>query len=485
MALVTGRDAGLDTESADAEALFKEAKRRERHRWMLVGAAFAVVLLAATTLIVVSGGSTRPTPTHTTGLHKAKPIVNATAFAHHGLLAFVSHGELWVLDGFNGSLRQVKSSGADAVDPTFSADGKWLAYLVEPYASSLNAPPGQLWIARSNGTDAHPVKQLGEASELSWSPRNDVLAAVENPLNGAVPATAANAPPSAIWLASPTGRAHVLAGSLHAMNFVWSPDGREIAFAGYYQFGSLDVVSAAGGTPLVWFLAPYNPGYPDAYNPTIPTEWLLSGGILFWIDPDDSASIEADGLKLYEVRSPGGQAITLGTTLTSTGSLTADVNGHFAIVSGGNRYAWQTKEVEICANTSATCMPVPAPTSDVTFDPSWSPNGSTLAFIEAPSLSFGTVSQQAVESWYAEHSLWIVGAGSGQPTSVGGTSGASVPVWSANGKSLLYEANDGLWLVPALAKHPVEIATPLFPVDQWPSYYAQVDWTGQFNWWSS
>ena len=484
--LVTGRGAHLDDEQIDAEALFKEAKRRERRRRVLIGAAVAIVLIAAaTTLIVVTGGSTRPAQKQTTGFHKDKPIVNASAFAHRGLLAFVSHGELWVLDGFNGSLRQVRSSGADPVDPTFSADGKWLAYLVEPYASALNAPPSQLWIARSNGTDAHLVKQLGQASELSWSPTNDVLAAVETPLNTAVPATAFNAPPSAIWLMSPTGSAYMLAGSLHATNFVWSPDGREIAFAGSYQFGSLDVVSAGGGSPVVWFQAPYNPAYPDSYNPTIPTEWLLSGAIVFWIDPDDSVSIEADGLKLYEVRSAGGQAITLGATLTSAGSLTADVNGHFAIVSGGNRYAWQTKTVEICADTSATCMPVPEPASDVTLDPSWSPNGSALAFIEAPSLSFGAIDQQAVENWYAEHSLWIVHVGGGQPTQVGGASGASVPVWAANGKSLLYEANDGLWLVPALAKHPVEIASPLFPVDQWPSYYAQVDWTGQFDWWSS
>ncbi len=482
--LVTGPAAGLDDQSTDAEALFKEAKRRERRRRLFIGAVLAVVLIAATTLIVVTGGSTRP-PKAATGLAKSRPIVNASAFAHHGLLAFVSHGELWVLDGSNGSLRQVDTIGADAVDPTFSADGKWLAFLVEPYASALNAPPSQLWIARSNGTDAHLVKQMGEASELAWSPTSDVLAAVETPTNTAVPATAANAPPSSIWLVSPTGDAHMLAGSSHATNFVWSPDGREIAFAGSYQFGSLDVVSAGGGTPLVWFQAPYNPTYPDSYNPTIPTEWLSGGGILFWIDPDDSVSIEADGLTLYEIRSPGGQAITVGATLTSAGSLTADVNGHFAIVSGGNRYAWQTKEVEICADSSATCRRVPAPTSDVTLDPSWSPNGSALAFIEAPSLSFGAIDQQAVENWSAKHSLWIVHVGGGQPAQVEGASGASAPVWAADGQSLLYEANDGLWLVPALAEHPVEIASPLFPADQWPSYYAQVDWTGQFDWWSS
>jgi dipeptidyl aminopeptidase/acylaminoacyl peptidase len=474
----------LDDKSTDAEALFKEAKRRERRRRLFIGlgAAIAIVLIVSTTLFVVTGVSTRPSPREATGLAKERPVVSRSAFAHHGLLAFVSRGKLWVLDGSNGSLRRVKATQSGAVDPIFSADGKWLAFLVTSYAGAQN--PNQLWIARSNGTDAHLVKHLGQVSQVSWSPTNDVLAAVENPINTAVPPTAADAPPSSIWLVSPTGKARMLGGSSRAANFVWSPDGQEIAFAGYYQFGSLEVLPVAGGTPAVWFQSPYNPTYPDAYNPAIPAEWLTKGGILFWIDLDDSSSVEEDGLQLYEIHSAAGQAISLGTTLTSVGSLTADVNGHFAIVSGGSRYAWQTKQVEICADISATCVPVPVPTSDVTLDPSWSPSGSTLAFIEAPSLGFETFGQQAVEHWSADHSLWVVQAGDGQPTQVEGASGASAPVWAVNGKSILYEANDGLWIVPALGKHPVEIASPLFPANQWPNYYAQVNWSGQFDWWS-
>jgi len=408
--LVTGPGADLDYEQTEAKALFREAKRRERHRRLAigVGAVLAIVVIGSATFFVVTGGSTRPSPKDATGLAEEKPIVNARGFAHHGLLAFVSRGTLWVLDGSNDSLRQVNASNAEAVDPTFSADGKWLAFLVESYAGTQN--PSQIWIARSNGTDAHVVKRLGQVSELSWSPTNDVLAAVETPLNTAVPATAANAPPSSIWLVSPTKKAHLLAGSSHAANFVWSPDGREIAFAGYYQFGSLDVVPVAGGTPAVWFQAPYNPNYPDAYNPAIPAEWLTKGGILFWIDPDNSSSVEADGLQLYEIHSAGDQTITLGTTLTSVGSLTTDVNGYFAIVSGGSRYAWQTKQVEICADISAICVPVPAPTSDVTLNPSWSPSDSALASLRHPAWA-----SKSSTSKLSSTGLWSIHCGSFMP----------------------------------------------------------------------
>lgn len=62
--------------------------------------------------------------------------------------------------------------------------------------------------------------------------------------------------------------------------------------------------------------------------------------------------------------------------------------------------------------------------------------------------------------------------------------GAAVPAWSADGKSLLYIARDGIWLLPRLAGPPMRIATPLFPPGNWPSYYGQVDWAAQYAWWS-
>ncbi len=63
--------------------------------------------------------------------------------------------------------------------------------------------------------------------------------------------------------------------------------------------------------------------------------------------------------------------------------------------------------------------------------------------------------------------------------------GASVPAWSADGKSLLYVAQDAVWLLPRLNGQSVRIAGPLFPPGHWPlSYYGQLGWSGQFAWWS-
>jgi hypothetical protein len=63
--------------------------------------------------------------------------------------------------------------------------------------------------------------------------------------------------------------------------------------------------------------------------------------------------------------------------------------------------------------------------------------------------------------------------------------GASAPIWSADGQSLLYVARDALWLLRRLDGQPVKVTGALFPPRSWPAYYGQVDWTSQFAWWSA
>jgi hypothetical protein len=87
-----------------------------------------------------------------------------------------------------------------------------------------------------------------------------------------------------------------------------------------------------------------------------------------------------------------------------------------------------------------------------------------------------------VAGWYVTHTQWTLRTPSHVAHQIPGTKGATAPVWSSDGTSLVYEAGDALWLVPALSGKPVKVASPLFPVISWPTYYGQVDWTGQFAW---
>lgn len=70
----------------------------------------------------------------------------------------------------------------------------------------------------------------------------------------------------------------------------------------------------------------------------------------------------------------------------------------------------------------------------------------------------------------------------GRVRSLPSAHGATALTVSKNGESLLYVRNDALWLLPRLDGTPVRIAAPLFPLHNWPQYYAQIDWSYQFAW---
>jgi Tol biopolymer transport system component len=399
-------------------------------------------------------------------------LVNAKAFTDEGDLAFVSRHALWVLDGSNGSLREVAATGA--IDPVFSSDGRWLAYVTTGPpprdGNVVTPPPSQLFIARSDGTAAHAVRGLAKASALAWSPTGDLLAVLNS----------GNDP--GVTIVTPQGSARTIAGTAHASAFVWSPDGRQIAFAGWYQYGALMSVSVNGGSPVLWQAEHDNPAYPKSYDPAIPAKWLPDDeGILFWIDEDDSASIAADGLPLYLVRHAGGNARSLATTLVDPSVITASSNGAFAIDAGANRYLTMTKTVERCTAVTATCTKVSVPSGQVSIDPNLSASGKELVYAEGPSADIN-FSQANVVKWYSKLSLWTIGSVSKVPVELSGSDGGSVSSWSADGKRLLYQADDALWLLRTASTRPVKIASPLFPTDDWPNYYVQINWSDQFAW---
>ena len=118
----------------------------------------------------------------------------------------------------------------------------------------------------------------------------------------------------------------------------------------------------------------------------------------------------------------------------------------------------------------------------LSFDPAFSPAGGTLAFVEAPSSDVANIGQASVHHWYATHSLWVLRAGGSTPARIADTAGAAAPVWSSDGRSLLYVANDSLWLLPTLSSRPVRVTAPLFKANVWPGYYGEVGWSSQFAW---
>ena len=212
------------------------------------------------------------------------PFVNVRAFRRDGELAFVSRGSLWVLDGAAGSLRKVASTSdtthaAGNVDlggipahtalvpgsPTFSHDGRWLAYLV-PHAAGGTF--SQLWIANGNGTAPHAVRGVAVDQLVGWSATSDVLAVTSNTQTARMPVphgtTGRLRRESAVEVVTPTGATRRLLAvpatrrGPRIYDAVWSPSGQAIAVATYEGFPSalttIRTYPIAGGAPTTWLV---------------------------------------------------------------------------------------------------------------------------------------------------------------------------------------------------------------------------------------
>jgi len=354
-----------------------------------------------------------------------------------------------------------------ASDPQFSPNGRWLAYTV---AGS------RLWVARADGTAPKPVgstapKPASYGGRGDWLPDGRLVAAEH------------------LWRVSAAGTL-VRAGAIPAELAAWAPDGTAYAFTSERRTSS----HGRAWTSIERLSISRSLGGPRRTLMTIPVSFTprsgLSGGlfdgvyvlphnegVLFKLDPGGSDA--ADGLDLLDA-APGHRPHDLGATLGIP--LTLGSPGRFAIGSGGNRYAWQTKQVEVCDAATVRCSAVATARGYLSFDPAFSAATGALAFVQAPSSNAANIGQASVHRWYATHLLWVLRRGRSRPVAIAATAGAAAPVWSADGRSLLYVADDSLWLLPALSSKPVRVTAPLFEANVWPGYYGEVGWSSQFAW---
>jgi dipeptidyl aminopeptidase/acylaminoacyl peptidase len=444
----------------DPELLIEEARtrgRRRRRRTAVV--AVLIIGLGAAAFSVIRLGTTSSGP-----VAQSTPVglfVNERALAGHGLLAFVSRGSLFVFDGENRKLTRVTAPGVPAGDPRFSPDG-WLIY---------RSGTTQVGLARGDGSSSHTIG----AGAASWLPNGELLFG-----NG-------------VYRIGSNGRP-IRVADVVRQPVAWSSDGDRYAFVrrsithdkngAFHGVERLQVASSISGTRITWLAHPFSftprsgfVGYAVNGVVVLPDQQ----GLLYWVDPLQSASLAADGTSVYELRSPGSRPVTLAVTVGDNISIGSA--GKLALGAGGNRYAWTGKTVETCSPSTGQCKPLPTQPGVLSIDPAWAPDGHTLAFVEAaPESTSLAFTQPILARWYATHSLWLLHAGSTRPTKVAGTQGASSPTWSADGKSLLYVSGDALWLIPQQGASPEKVVAPLFPKHNWPSYYGQINWANQFAW---
>jgi hypothetical protein len=418
------------------------------------------------------------------------PTVNVRAFLHHGRLAFVSGTTLWVLDGNTAKLRELPTSGGGptSVQPMFSSDGKWLAYLEQRRNAVTDQQSARLWIAHADGTDAHVVPHVDVFSLFGWSPKSDVLAVATGPIRTKHPCPCYS--PTTLRLVSPDGQTRTLARTSWLYGASWSPNGQEIAVAAIsYPVSKIVVYPVAGGPGTTWLQLRTRQRLNGMNDVLIEIAgWWRTLGIGFWVFGDGMVH-NNDETPLDLIAAPDAKPRVLAQTLSDgTTEVTSATNrGQLAVVAdishgnNGGRVFWDKKQVQLC-NPASACRPLIDRGSKVTVDPAWSPNGSTLAFIEAPDYTSAGWRQPFMHRWYAQHELLLYDAATQKIRVKSSAAGASVPAWSADGKALLYVADDALWMLASTTSQPVKIATPLFTQTQWPAYYGQVAWSAQFTW---
>jgi dipeptidyl aminopeptidase/acylaminoacyl peptidase len=423
------------------------------------------------------------------------PTVNLAAFAGHGRLAFVSRNTLWVVDGTSRSLRKVPiPRGLRPLRPLFSPDGKWLAFLETTSVPSDVAGGAlgysQVWLARGDGSDPHPVAGLGTALLVGWSPTSDVLAAMAAPVSNRVPYGVL----TTLRLATPDGPTRVLVHSRYVRGAVWSPDGNQLAVVNENPrlVDTLATYPISGGAPTVWASLRPHDHLNGMNQPLIdPAGWWRGQGIGVWVF-GDGMTHNLDATPLDLMSHPGAKPRFVADTLSvETTRIVSGLEGELAVVADvshgrdGGRVYWDAKQVQICSAVGA-CTPlvVSANRSRVTLDPVWSPDGRELAFIEAPDRLQGGWGQRTLTKWSSEHTLRIYNAKTHRLQTIAAAKGAAIPLWSGNGRSLLYVDSDGISLLSTLHAKPIRIASPLFAPSRWPSYYGQIAWSEQLSWWS-
>jgi hypothetical protein len=461
-----------------------------RHsRWVLaraVGGLCAAISLGMWSMCNPADASIRSSSTLTSTL-------DTKAFSGQGELAFVSENALFVLDGSSQSVRRVIASQPVPIDPAFSHDGRWLAFLRPVGHEGADV----LWMARGDGANAHRVLGIpdtfgvpnSDGSVISWSPTQDELLITTGPVKSA-PLV-----PRQVWIVTPTGPSRRLLGPGYVNGVAWSPKGTEVAAiwsAKGVADETLETITVRGGSATNWL----RPGHLHAMS--FLAGWSPRRGILLWQDQGGGGpSVENYGLPLGVISKPGAPIAVLGTVpifqppAVSIGdALAVVVNGNPSNGQGeGEKFVWFGKSVELCGS-APICARVPAPSSSVTEDPTISPVDGSLAFVEAPQsemdlppLYSATASWDQVSGWYASGDLWTLPEGSDAVIQVSDTAGAVDPVFSEKGAGLLFVKDRALWLLPGPARFPVEITGPLQQPPA-PYLFGYIDWCDEFAWWA-
>jgi len=252
-----------------------------------------------------------------------------------GTIAFIQRDGLWIRSLPAGKpARLVAATTLES--PRFSPSGHWVAYF---QGDNLRL------VSRAGGKEV----SLGKVDPgAQWFPNRDELLVDRS--DGLHVFTPAN-----VW--SKPSRLIQHAG----LPIVFSPQGREIVYGDTVDNGR----GPGEGPGRTGRLCRLSLDQPESetkvllsrhFSGLIPCAWSGNGNqILFWEDPDFSASVMADGLELFRIPADGGtpQSVGVATLVHSDMLSLSPDRTQLAVSAGGGRYEWQEKRIAVVnLNTS-------------------------------------------------------------------------------------------------------------------------------------
>lgn len=406
----------------------------------------------------------------TSGVLTLRPLLRTVwAETSLGKIVNVEAGGLWVRSLPDGQPKQL-ISGSHIHLPRFSPSGEWIAYRDGETVNVIRAD-GSMHTQLSAGAGA-------------WLPVDDVLAV-----------------PTGKGLALFTAGRWNAAKPIEAVQELpaFSPDGTQLVYPDSVEKGQgpggesmregrlcrmILTHGGRGGHEPDVLASKYLTGF-------LPYAWTRDGkSIIYWEDPDFSASALADGLKLFRIGALGGSPQELGVmVLVSNDMLALSPLGNKLVVSAGlGRMTWSGKRIAVIDLETAAVRYLTDKTTSA-ISPSWSPDGERIVYAAAPN-AVGISGGDEAKACLQKRRVWIADAsGINWPKQITNDDHYrdEEPMWSRDGTHILFCRMDRgdagtLWLMRRGGENPIQVSGPFSVEQDWFGCYGHVDWRQTFDW---
>lgn len=431
----------LQTEHAE-----RQSSRLSALWWITGIAVVALLSISIPGLLASHGVGGRRAHVATPTVKLPTPVVNLGLAESLGGFAYTNSRGLWMTTP-HGKLIRVTSDRSVSY-PAWSGDGEYLSYET---SGQDGAHP--MWHVYNRGTHKE-ILTLPGAAEAVWSPNLNQLAVVT---------------PRGLQVESFTGSGFAtdtLYKGQVSTSVIWSPQGKNLAFVttSGSGLGRRDVVQKVawqgggwGGRARLFSLR--GQGIQLA-------SFLGTGGdILYWPDPEFSASVMADGAMLTLWRGKKSQR-TLSTMLTYQDYLSVkpsyarNTDPQTAFMAGGNRDISGLKHVVLMNGGRAKELPVPRGMEAI--EPAEDPASGRVALVLARNgiNASSSTNSQAYRSWVKTRQLAISSHGKLAVWTKAGN-GVTDPFWAPGGQGVLYLQDNWLWLIKSQHATPQPVLGPL------------------------